>query len=125
FTPPFLLTCPYVTAVDGTEGFSPEIGVDFSSGGFSNYFPATAYQSSAISSFFATLPTNFNRTFNRTGRGFPDLAAQALLFMIISSGNKTEADSGTSASAPTVASIVTVALINDRPLAPGNRCLGF
>ncbi|KAF7348815.1 Family S53 protease-like protein [Mycena venus] len=123
FTPTFPSTCPYLTAIGGTEGFGPEVGVDFSSGGFSNYFPAPAYQSSAISSFFATLPTNFNGTFNRTGRGFPDLAAQALLFTIISSGNKTEADSGTSASAPTVASII--ALINDKLLSVGKPVLGF
>jgi hypothetical protein len=71
----------------------------------------------------ATLPTNFNGTFNRTGRGFPDLAAQALLFTIISNGNKTEADSGTSASAPTIASII--ALINDRLLSVGKPVLGL
>ncbi|KAJ7767728.1 subtilisin-like protein, partial [Mycena metata] len=121
--PTFPSTCPWLTAIGGTEGFGPEVGVDFSSGGFSNYFPAPAYQSSAISSFFATLPTNFNATFNRTGRGFPDLAAQALLFTTISSGNKTEAESGTSASAPTVASII--ALINDRLLSVGKPVLGF
>jgi tripeptidyl-peptidase-1 len=45
-TPTFPSTCPYLTAVGGTEGFGPEVGVDFSSGGFSNYFPAPAYQSS-------------------------------------------------------------------------------
>ncbi|KAJ7884567.1 peptidase S8/S53 domain-containing protein [Mycena olivaceomarginata] len=121
--PTFPSTCPYLTAVGGTEGFDPEVGVDFSSGGFSNYFPALAYQSSAISSFFTTLPTNFNATFNRTGRGFPHLGAQSLLFKIISSGNKTEADSGTSASALTVASII--ALINNRLLSVGKPVLGF
>ncbi|KAJ7712109.1 Pro-kumamolisin, activation domain-containing protein [Mycena olivaceomarginata] len=32
FTPTFPSTCPYLTTVGGTEGFGPEVGIDFSSG---------------------------------------------------------------------------------------------
>ena len=38
FIPNFPASCPYVTTVGGTIGISPETAVDFSGGGFSNYF---------------------------------------------------------------------------------------
>jgi tripeptidyl-peptidase-1 len=54
-------------------GINPERAIDFSSGGFSNYFPRPAWQQKAVGSFLNTLPSNFSGVFNHSGRGFPDV----------------------------------------------------
>ena len=46
---------PYITAVGGTAEIAPEQAVDFSGGGFSNYFSRPFYQSHAVGAFLATL----------------------------------------------------------------------
>ncbi|KAJ7152457.1 family S53 protease-like protein [Mycena filopes] len=123
FSPVFPASCPYVTAVGGTIGLAPEKAVNLTGGGFSNYFPAPAYQSAAIDGFLKTVPSNFAGVFNRTGRGYPDVAAQAWNFDVIFNGAPLANASGTSAAAPTFASII--ALINDRLVAAGRPVLGF
>ena len=50
FIPTFPSTCPYVTSVGGTVG-TPETGVNFSGGGFSNYFSNPSYQTPAVSAY--------------------------------------------------------------------------
>ncbi|CAK5281051.1 unnamed protein product [Mycena citricolor] len=120
-TPAFPSTCPFLTAVGSTFGI-PERAANFSSGGFSNIFPAPAYQTAQIASFLKTVPSDFNAMFNLTGRGFPDVSTQGWNFQIINNGITT-LESGTSASAPTFASII--ALINDRLIAAGKPVLGF
>ncbi|KAJ7159569.1 family S53 protease-like protein [Mycena filopes] len=122
FSPVFPADCPYVTSVGGTIGFAPEKAVNFTGGGFSNFFPAPAYQSAAIGGFLKTIPSNFAGVFNKTGRGFPDVAAQAWNFDVILDESLILVF-GTSAAAPTFASIV--ALINDRLVAAGKPVLGF
>ncbi|KAJ7435976.1 family S53 protease-like protein [Mycena galericulata] len=122
FIPTFPASCPFVTTVGATQGFAPEKALNFSSGGFSNIFPAPRYQTAAISEFLKTLPSDFPGDFNRTGRGYPDVSVQGLNFEIVL-GGAAELDSGTSASAPTMAAII--ALINDRLLAAGKPVLGF
>ncbi|KAJ7349616.1 subtilisin-like protein [Mycena albidolilacea] len=122
FFPVFPGTCPYATAVGSTIGFRPEVAVNFTGGGFSNFFPAPSYQSVPIASFLKTIPSDFQGIFNTSGRGIPDLALQGWNFRIIVGGEE-ELESGTSASSPTFAAII--ALINDQLLAAGKPVLGF
>merc|ERR1712232_322624 len=85
-------------------------------GGFSNTFPAPPYQKDAVEHYFSAasskgvLPTR--TSYNRTGRGNPDLAAlgglqnpycvSASLFLVSSMTGV----AGTSASCPVVAGII-------------------
>ena len=83
FTPQFPGTCPYITAVGGTQSINPEVAWVAGSGGFSNYFTRPNYQQSAVSTYFqkyispATL-AYFKPFFNRQGRAFPDVSAHSL-----------------------------------------------
>ncbi|KAJ7194347.1 subtilisin-like protein [Mycena pura] len=109
FLPLFPASCPYVTAVGATQGFSPEVAVNLTGGGFSDLFPRPWYQTQAVESFLKTIPPDFAGTFNKSGRGYPDVAVQG--------------SAGTSFSSPIFASII--ALINDRLVAAGKPVLGF
>ncbi|KAI8982832.1 subtilisin-like protein [Trametes punicea] len=122
FEPTFPSNCPFVTSVGGTQGFSPEKGWSSSSGGFSNYYTRPSYQDAAVSAYLAAHGTANAGRFNVSGRAFPDIAAKADNF-IIYEGDSFFAIQGTSASSPTVASIV--ALINDRLASQGRPSLGF
>ncbi|KAJ6482730.1 subtilisin-like protein [Mycena sanguinolenta] len=119
----FPASCPWITAVGSTQGFAPETGANFSSGGFSNYFPMPMYQSAAVNTFVQNgIPPTLNLTFNASGRGYPDVALQGFNFQIVNKGD-VETISGTSASAPLFASII--ALVNDQLLAAGKPVMGF
>src|ERR1700761_2027308 len=48
---------PFVTTVGGTTGQDPEIGVSFSGGGFSSFFPRPPYQDVAVPKFLEQLGT--------------------------------------------------------------------
>ncbi|KAJ7090777.1 family S53 protease-like protein [Mycena belliarum] len=122
FMPVFPAACPFVTAVGSTQGFGPERAINFTGGGFSSVFPAPAYQAAAVASFLARVPAGFRGTFNRAGRGYPDVALQGWNFEIVT-GGAAGLVGGTSASAPTFAGIVS--LINDRLVAAGRPVLGF
>ncbi|KAE9402994.1 family S53 protease-like protein [Gymnopus androsaceus JB14] len=122
FMPVFPAACPFVTAVGSTQGFGPEKAINFTGGGFSNFFPTPSYQTAAVASFLKTVPSNFAGTFNKAGRGYPDLAVQGWNFEIVA-GGETGLVGGTSASSPTFAGII--ALINDRLIAAGKPVLGF
>ncbi len=85
FTPQFPGTCPYVTAVGGTQFLSPEWAWNASSGGFSNYFPTAWYQEEAVQTYLdkyinpvAKEYYSSNQYVNFSGRGFPDVAAHSL-----------------------------------------------
>ncbi len=106
----------------GTTGISPEVGVDFSSGGFSNIFPRPSYQDSAVQSYLTNLGSTYSGLYNTSGRGFPDVAAQGTNFVVNVAGQLFLVG-GTSASSPTFASIV--ALANDHLLNAGKPVLGF
>ncbi|KAJ3718019.1 peptidase S8/S53 domain-containing protein [Lentinula guzmanii] len=122
FLPLFPASCPYVTAVGGTIHV-PEVAVDFSGGGFSNYFARPAYQDAAVAAFFDNFPNGtFAGLFNPNGRAFPDVAAQADNFQVII-GGETGLIGGTSAASPTFAGFV--ALLNDARLKAGLPSLGF
>ncbi|KAF7366242.1 Family S53 protease-like protein [Mycena venus] len=122
FIPIFPASCPYVTAIGATQGFNPEVATNLTGGGFSDVFQRPWYQTQAVDSFLKTIPPNFAGKFNKSGRGYPDVAVQGLSLDVVFEG-KTSTNGGTSFSSPIFASIV--ALINDRLLAAGKPVLGF
>ena len=84
FTPQFPGTCPYITAVGGTQSVSPEIAWTASSGGFSNYFARPSYQDAAVNTYLTKHITPATKKYftpftNFSSRGFPDVSAHSLL----------------------------------------------
>ncbi|KAJ7650962.1 family S53 protease-like protein [Roridomyces roridus] len=122
FIPLFPSSCPFITSVGSTQGFAPEHAINFTGGGFSNFFERKAFQDNAVEGFIKQLPDDFPGMFNRTGRAYPDVSVQGWNFEVVA-GGKTIKVGGTSASAPTFAGIV--ALVNDRLIAAGKPVLGF
>ena len=109
---------PYVTTVGGTTQVNPEVAAHFSGGGFSNYFARPSYQNEAVSSYLQNIGDQYSGLFkcacfsdsgdltllmgtiiSTTGRGYPDISAQAAKFQIVFAGEVESAD-GTSCSAP-------------------------
>ncbi|KAH9159751.1 subtilisin-like protein [Lactarius sanguifluus] len=113
---------PYVTAVGGTTMFDPEVAASLSGGGFSEYFPRPGYQQQAVSTFLDHLGPQYSGLYNPSGRGVPDIAAQAITIPFFYKGNEVTAR-GTSCSTPIVAGIIS--LLNDYRLSQGKRPLGF
>lgn len=127
FESTFPAGCPWVTAVGGTTGGTaggaPEKAVSFSSGGFSIYHPQPAWQRDAVGGYLQALPpATYAAFFNRSGRGIPDISAQAKRFTVHNRGVWTSIG-GTSASTPVVAGMV--ALLNNARRAQGKPSLGF
>ncbi|KAH9841203.1 Tripeptidyl-peptidase sed4 [Teratosphaeria destructans] len=131
FTPQFPGTCPYITAVGGTQFTTPEYAWNASSGGFSNYFPTAFYQKQAVQTYLddhispATKAYYANNGYaNFSGRGFPDISAHSLSpdYLTVIDGMP-EPNGGTSAASPVVASIF--ALLNDARFRAGQPALGF
>merc|ERR1712232_266614 len=119
---------PYVTAVGGTQpasGFpSPgsESAIGLSSGGFSNYWATPDWQKDAVSAYLKqpSIPSSSQRGYNISGRGFPDIAAQATDFCVTPFGCGV---AGTSCASPTAAGVI--GLLNDLRLQNGKSTLGF
>jgi tripeptidyl-peptidase-1 len=124
FTPDFPTSCPWVTSVGGTANFAPETAVErFASGaGFSNYFPAPDYQQKTVNKYVKSLKGQFDGLYNKTGRAYPDVAAQGNHDVIVWAGT-VRTVGGTSASSPNFAAII--ALVNDALIAKGKKPLGF
>ncbi|TFY65282.1 hypothetical protein EVJ58_g2063 [Rhodofomes roseus] len=123
FLPTFPSGCPYVTSVGGTVDI-PQTAVNFSGGGFSNYWARPSFQSLTVPNYLASYgsePTDAG-LYNASGRGFPDVAAYAVDFAIVVEGAVIPV-SGTSCASPTFASVV--ALVNDALLAAGRPALGW
>ncbi|KAF7322670.1 Family S53 protease-like protein [Mycena chlorophos] len=130
FVPTGPSSCPWVTSVGSSqavlENFTKNnfttIGAFFSSGGFSNYFPAPAYQQAAVSAYVKSLGDEYAGLYNTTGRGFPDVSAEGINFVVVAA-NTSELVEGTSCSSPVFASVV--ALLNAELLAANKPVLGF
>ncbi|RFU29102.1 hypothetical protein B7463_g7233, partial [Scytalidium lignicola] len=134
FNPTFPGTCPYVTSVGATQvnpGASvtqPEQAAEsviFSGGGFSNVFTLPSYQSAAMKSYFQNHnpPYGADRYNNsQTVRGIPDVSANGVNYVVAIDGNFTFVY-GTSASAPTFGSILTI--INNARMNAGKSTVGF
>ncbi|KUJ18956.1 subtilisin-like protein [Mollisia scopiformis] len=129
FTPQFPGTCPYITAVGGTQAATPEVAWVDGSGGFSNYFPTAWYQVAAVENYLENYISPVTKKYyepytNFKGRGFPDVSAHSLTpwYQVIYAGQPS-ASGGTSAAAPVTAGII--GLLNDARLRAGKSQLGF
>ncbi|KZP17323.1 subtilisin-like protein, partial [Athelia psychrophila] len=119
--PPTFPTCPYVTLVGATSGV-PETGAALSAGGFSNYFGTASWQADDVAGYLKTLGTEYSGKYNKTGRAYPDVAAQGEKVQVYVDG-KVEPVAGTSCASPIFTSVI--ALINDQLLNAGKSPLGF
>jgi len=129
---------PYVTAVGATAAHSwdkpgqGEIvcqmnvmgGVITSGGGFSEHYAMPVWQKDAVSKYFATVKGTRDpvRGYNVTGRAYPDLALSGYGYETVLGGHLYHMF-GTSASAPTVAAMVS--LVNAVRKAAGASTVGF
>eukprot|EP01084_Bolivina_argentea_P284458 487516_1 len=122
--PDFPTGSPYVTSVGGTHSSSPEIVWSSGGGGFSDYWPQQTWQTNAINNYFTTAGNNLPAAnkWNKTGRGYPDIAAQSVDFTIVVGGANLGV-SGTSCATPTASGVM--ALLNDLRLQNGMPPLGF
>lgn len=141
FTPSFPGGCPYITSVGATQvptgvdvtaaiasGTQPETACEtviFSGGGFSNVFEMPSYQAEAVTSYLTNFPPPYSPDlYNSSGvaRAFPDVSANGANYVIAIDG-EFGLVFGTSASAPTFGSIIT--LINEQLLSAGKSPVGF
>lgn len=87
FQATFPASCPFVTSVGGTYGINPERAVSFSGGGFSERFVRPSYQDESVGRYLEELGDTWDGLYNPTGRGIPDVAAQALNFIVVDQGS--------------------------------------
>jgi tripeptidyl-peptidase-1 len=126
FVPMWPAPSPYVTAVGGTQGGGlapPETAASISSGGFSNRWPRPAWQEEAVATYLKNSKVPATKFFNTSGRGFPDISAQAMSFMVVMNKIPLPGVSGTSCASPTAAGIF--GLLNDARLQAGQPPMGF
>ncbi|KAJ7900607.1 subtilisin-like protein [Mycena olivaceomarginata] len=125
FDPPFPASCPFVTAVGGTEFTSDETtetASALSGGGFSNVFKRPKYQDAAVTAYLRTIGADGSSPFNVSGRAVPDVSALSSAIWVIDGGTVDFA--GIPAfSADIFASVV--ALITNERIAAGKSGLGF
>ncbi|KAI0737078.1 subtilisin-like protein [Daedaleopsis nitida] len=124
-------SCPFVTAV-GATSVAPGNSVndtevattDFPSGaGFSNNFPRPAWQDAQVTNYLENFAPDYDASiFNRSGRAYPDVAANGWPLIIAENGNFVRSG-GTSASAPIFAAVI--AAVNDARIAQGKSPVGF
>jgi len=116
---------PYVTAVGGTEGSKvPEKVAGLSSGGFSYRYAQPSWQKAAVEAYLTSaqgVPAESH--FNKSGRAFPDVSAQAVNFVVVNNGMTLPGVAGTSAACPTFSGVI--GLLNDLRGAAGKKPLGF
>jgi tripeptidyl-peptidase-1 len=140
--PLFPASCPYVTAVGATmlrscrnpesEPTVTEIAASSdpadgglyitSGGGFSNIFERPAWQNKAVKAYLATHNNVDENNFNVNGRAYPDVSLLGSNYKIMLNGRRLLV-SGTSASAPVFASLISLA--NSIRFTKGKPKLGF
>lgn len=135
YRPSFPASSPYVTAVGATMG--PESGkaetvcqgdkggIITTGGGFSDLYEMPSWQKNQTKKYFETIADTANEPhvgFNRQGRGYPDISALGYNYVIALASNFT-AVSGTSASSPVVAGMIS--LINAARLAHHKSAVGW
>ncbi|KDO27933.1 hypothetical protein SPRG_07208 [Saprolegnia parasitica CBS 223.65] len=138
--PQWPTSSPYLTSVGATMLSKKDLTPDFfatdeevvcsselgalitSGGGFSNQYPRPSYQADVVAAYLNSSAIPSLAYFNASGRAYPDVAAFGSNFKVVIRGS-TSLISGTSASAPVFAGILT--LINDLRLNAGKPPLGF
>jgi hypothetical protein len=96
-----------------------------SGGGFSTYYPQPAWQSAAVSGYFATaagLGKSPVAGYAANGRAYPDISLAGMNYVVVT-GGISYAVSGTSASCPAVAGFISN--INAARLAIGKGSVGW
>lgn len=127
----FPASCPYVTAVGGTQG--PEINngaevacsvstgsIITTGGGFSTAYTRPSFQSSEVTSFLSR--TTASSGYSTSGRGYPDISTLANKYLVVIA-NDFSVVSGTSASCPVVGAMVS--LVNEARLKAGGSLMGW
>jgi len=111
--------------MDGVLENGAEVTASLSGGGFSNYFNRPSYQTQAVSNYLKTMVSKLpdQSKWNSTGRAYPDVAAQAINFIIVQDLIPLPGVAGTSCAAPTFSGVVS--LLNDLRLQNGKPPLGF
>lgn len=123
FYPAFPASCPWITAVGGTVNYGDDEETEHDGGsGFSNHFVGPDYQRDVVHTYMRRLKGEFKGAYNASGRAYPDVAASYNRYPLFFQG-KEYSSGGTSASTPTVASII--ALLNDELVSSGKAPLGF
>jgi tripeptidyl-peptidase-1 len=144
YAPGFPASSPYVTSVGATQGVestsagvfnraeitcsSNTKGIITSGGGFSNVYMRTAdasFQNTVVSNYLLTVAGTAQAPvagFNTQGRGYPDISAAGLSYLVAIGGDF-YSESGTSASSPFVAGLFSN--INAQRLAIGKGSLGW
>jgi len=113
-------------ASGGTEvAVSSQVAGFTSGGGFSKYTPMPSYQKDAVETYLSTVaelpPSTY---FNRTNRGYPDVAAMGNNYAVyVSSYGGWTTVGGTSASSPTFAAVM--GYLNSESQKASGKPLGF
>eukprot|EP00936_MAST-01D_sp_MAST-1D-sp1_P002321 g2321.t1 len=127
FRPDFPSSSPYIVSTGATtlagdgSAADAEVGVTFSSGGFSDHFSMPAIQRDAVAAFLQQSKVPAAK-FNASGRAFPDVSALGVNFQVVYQG-RTISVGGTSAATPTFAAVVS--LLNDVRLSMGKSPMGY
>jgi len=145
YNPSYPASSPYVTAVGATQGIESDSketactsatgGGITTGGGFSTHYAQPAWQKKAVSGYFAGLTSGSQPkdgregqglagrgSFVRTNRGYPDVALAGYNY-VYKIGGQDAVGSGTSASAPVFAAMVSN--VNSALLEAGKPPLGF
>jgi len=134
YNPSYPASSPYVTAVGATQGIetgTEEIactsttgGLITTGGGFSTHYEQPSWQAAAVDQYFsvAKQPASSSAGYDKTKRGYPDVGLAGHNYEIII-GGQSNVESGTSASAPVFAAMVS--LVNSARLAKGKSSVGF
>lgn len=130
-------SCPYITSIGATMLAQSTNGSSIgsstietvahaerwaSSGGFSWTFPTPDYQKDAVAAYFADHDPGRSESYNRSGRGFPDVAALGKNLAVAVLGELGVAD-GTSAATPLWGAMIN--RVNEERLAAGKGVVGF